>query len=87
VQRYKSGNAGGVADPSPPFAPGTLTLYNSETQVAVTPGAIVKIRVGAGEAVLCQFALQRAPEDPTVVTLLRQLVADLGVRLEREDQP
>ncbi len=87
MQRYKSGNAGRVANPSPPSAPGTLTLYNSETQVAVKPGAIVKIRVGAGEAVLCQFALQRAPEDPTVVTLFRQLLTNRGVRLEREDQP
>ena len=46
MQRYKSGNGGGVANPSPPSAPGTLTLYNSDTQVAVTPGAIVKVRVG-----------------------------------------
>jgi hypothetical protein len=28
MERYKGRKAGGVADPSPPFVPQTLTLYN-----------------------------------------------------------
>jgi len=55
-------------------------------KTAAAPGVIVKAPVGSGEAVLCQLALDRAPEDPTVIALFRQLLTNLGARLERKDQ-
>ena len=60
---------------------------SSDAKVAAAPGAIVKAPVGAGEAILCQFALDRAPEAQASIALFRQLLTNLGVRLKREDQP
>lgn len=55
-------------------------------KTAAAPGAIVKVPVGAGEAVLCQLALDRAPENLAVIAVFRQLLTNLGARLQREDE-
>jgi hypothetical protein len=69
----------------------TLVKYvvssDSKVTVAATPGVIVKAQVGSGEAILCQFALDRAPEDPACILLFRELSTNLRVRIKREAQP
>ena len=67
-----------------PLFPFAATAEDS--QVAVEPGAIIKVRVGEGEAILCQISLGCAPDDPAGLAVFRQLMTNLGVRLQVKDE-
>jgi hypothetical protein len=64
-------------------------VVSSQSKVndVVSPGIIAKAQVGYGEAILCQISLDCAPEDPACIVLLQELLTNLGVRIERKDQP
>jgi hypothetical protein len=72
-----------AADPTPIIQ---HMVSATDSTVAIAPGAVIKLQVGSGEAILCQFALHRAPEHPAVVNLFRQLLTNLAVRLHRKDE-
>jgi hypothetical protein len=55
-------------------------------RVAVSPGAVVKAPVGAGEAILCQLTLDQAPEERPAIRLVQVLLTNLGVRIERKNE-